>query len=467
VGGDQFINAGQTFQRAGLVTDGGDDPFVLTVNYGDGSPPETLTVSGSSPDHFFQLNHVYAAEGSFQVQVSVDDGYGGHDSASFFADVLLPGVPTAPAQEVTVSPGEAAKVSAPGVTVTYAHAADNKGDARVTVATVPRPVAGSLDASFFLDNKQGVSAAYDVRTINAGKSDVAVVTFSYSGDAAALPVLTYFDRASGQYLAIPPSSYVVDTASHTITLLLDSRSTPSLRQLGGTVFTVAIPVTVPVDTALVQQGLVQAAMVLDRRGGSLADSASHEGAQGVAAAAGSFLVSGSKSAVLAVDAAQDVGGFALAEGDLGPQGATAPWGRENGPLRELPAVRAVLTDLPGAPLTPAGFEIEPSQAAPSRKELPLLEAPPAAEPSPTGTKAAEEEVRHSEVTNDKGADTAAEPDLPAAQTRAPGGEESWRGALLLGAGAWLLPERGSKNGGRGVRPARSGSSLRPRRFQEV
>jgi hypothetical protein len=260
-------------------------------------------------------------------------------------------------------------------------------------------------------------------------------------------VLTWFDRASGQYLVVRPSALVVNTVERTIILVLEARSTPSLLLLGGTVFTIAVPVTVDVGPALAQSGLVQATMALDRGGAGTNSLAAHEAAAGVAGAA-VFVISGGRSAVGVVNAGQEAGGGA-AEGDgLGVRG-------ETGPLRELPAVRPVVTELPGLPLTPAGFEIDPGQQASQPQggsgpagSAPTSSAPPpsagsdpAGAPAPAGGAEEAEEVGS---------------DLAPVEVDSPGLDEGGRAGLLLAGTAWLAgPPRPSTRGGtrRGQRSA--------------
>lgn len=60
---------GETYTANGTFTDPGADPWGATVNYGDGSEPETLILTGKS----FTLSHTYIAQGTFTVTVRVSD----------------------------------------------------------------------------------------------------------------------------------------------------------------------------------------------------------------------------------------------------------------------------------------------------------------------------------------------------------------------------------------------------------
>ncbi|WP_445475358.1 PKD domain-containing protein [Methanococcoides methylutens] len=72
-GPDATINEGDTFDSSGSFTDPGDDTWTATVEYGDGSPGELLTLTGKT----FSLSHVYAVGGVYTVQVTVEDDDGG------------------------------------------------------------------------------------------------------------------------------------------------------------------------------------------------------------------------------------------------------------------------------------------------------------------------------------------------------------------------------------------------------
>ena len=61
----------ETYTVSGSFTDPGTDPWTATVDYGDGSGPTPLALSGRS----FTLAHVYGTAGVFTVTVSVSDDH--------------------------------------------------------------------------------------------------------------------------------------------------------------------------------------------------------------------------------------------------------------------------------------------------------------------------------------------------------------------------------------------------------
>ena len=63
---------GETYLASGSFADPGADPWTATVDYGDGSGVNTLSLGGKT----FSLSHVYAAAGTFAVTVRVSDDDG-------------------------------------------------------------------------------------------------------------------------------------------------------------------------------------------------------------------------------------------------------------------------------------------------------------------------------------------------------------------------------------------------------
>jgi DNA/RNA endonuclease G (NUC1) len=61
--------AGETYTASGSFTDPGDDPWTATVDYGDGSGVNALSLLGKT----FSLSHTYATAGTFTVTVRVSD----------------------------------------------------------------------------------------------------------------------------------------------------------------------------------------------------------------------------------------------------------------------------------------------------------------------------------------------------------------------------------------------------------
>ena len=75
-GSDDTISEGETFVSSGSFTDPGtdDSPFTATVDYGDGSGPQPLTILAGDA---FALSHIYLTSGEYTVTVAVTDKDGG------------------------------------------------------------------------------------------------------------------------------------------------------------------------------------------------------------------------------------------------------------------------------------------------------------------------------------------------------------------------------------------------------
>ena len=67
---DATVNEGSLFAGVGSLSDPDSQNWSASVNYGDGSGLETLSLNA---DRTFQLSHVYADNGVFPVTVTVTD----------------------------------------------------------------------------------------------------------------------------------------------------------------------------------------------------------------------------------------------------------------------------------------------------------------------------------------------------------------------------------------------------------
>jgi VCBS repeat-containing protein len=72
-GASAAIDQGNTFSGIGTITDAGADLASTTVDYGDGSGVQHLTLNGST----YVLNHRYTHAGAFTVTVMAQDSHGG------------------------------------------------------------------------------------------------------------------------------------------------------------------------------------------------------------------------------------------------------------------------------------------------------------------------------------------------------------------------------------------------------
>ena len=210
-----------------------------TVNYGDNSGAQPLTVDASGSA---QLSHVYAAQGSYTLSVTNFGSCGTTTAASERIDALPPG--PAGLAIASASPGAIGTITVPGAssltaTLTVAPT-DQSSGAGIVGATYP-----TTSSLFGVAGPAGlVLAAFDVRSINASSNDSAVVTFSYPDSGVATGAsLRFFDSSTGKFVAFRPSTLarnplVIDVADHRITIVIDKTSFPTITALTGTRFAV-------------------------------------------------------------------------------------------------------------------------------------------------------------------------------------------------------------------------------------
>lgn len=132
------INEGETFACMGSFVDPDLDIWTVTVDYGDGSGTQPLTLN---PDKTFQLSQVYADNGNYPVTVVVYDGGGRGSSQAMTVTVnnVAPSVGpiTAPFDPVRV--GTSVEVNAsftdPGILDTHTATWD-WGDGNITSGSI-------------------------------------------------------------------------------------------------------------------------------------------------------------------------------------------------------------------------------------------------------------------------------------------------------------------------------------------
>jgi hypothetical protein len=220
-------------------TDPGADTWAAFADFGDGTGRQSVKVSG----HTLLLDHVYHAEGTFQVQLTLADKDGGTATLTEQAVVFLPG--TSNIKIVTVPPGGTATVTIPGATVIFSNIGGT-GPAIVALGLVnPKSLSG-LAGSPTNDPKNLVSA-FDIRALNASSPNVLTARLSYgNGTSSADPTVLYYDKTAAAFAGVHgsttrPNSFVVDKAGHTVTVMIGDTSTPKVTDLAGTVFTVSVP----------------------------------------------------------------------------------------------------------------------------------------------------------------------------------------------------------------------------------
>jgi hypothetical protein len=192
------LNEGDTFTRAGSFTDPGADTWTATVNYGDGSGVQALSLSGKT----FSLSHLYADDGSHTVTVTItDDDTGvGSDQVAITVNNVAPaanaGAATATQNEgdtftsagsftdpgadtwtATVNYGDGSGVQAlslSGKTFNLSHLYTDNGNFTVTVTVT--------------DDDTGAGSGQVVITVNNVTPYITTVTIPVSPIAVGNPV---------------------------------------------------------------------------------------------------------------------------------------------------------------------------------------------------------------------------------------------------------------------------------------
>jgi hypothetical protein len=156
------------FSRSLSFTDPGADFWSGTVNFGDGSGNQDLRVDQASK--WFDLNHVYAADGTYSVSVTVRDDDGGSLTDSFAVTVFLNTPPEANDDNVSTDEDNAVTFNV----LDNDTDEQNNIDARATVA-LTEPSRGTL-----IDNGSGsftFNASGAFESLAVGES--AQVSFDY------------------------------------------------------------------------------------------------------------------------------------------------------------------------------------------------------------------------------------------------------------------------------------------------
>ncbi|WP_299291141.1 PKD domain-containing protein [Nitrosopumilus sp.] len=226
-GTDGTINEGDLFSTTGSFVDPGEDPWVVSVDFGDGTGTSNV---GFESDKTFLLEHVYDNDGVYDVTVTVDDGA---DSVFGKFSVTVDNVaPTVDAgNDVTIDEGDLfsslGSFSDPGseiptITVDY-------GDGSGPQVVVPNPD-GSIDLSHVYSNdgvytvmvsaNDGLSSSSDTgtvtvenvlpivgvddKTVGDNKDFTATGSFSDPGNDSWSATVDYGDGTGVQPLALNP-----------------------------------------------------------------------------------------------------------------------------------------------------------------------------------------------------------------------------------------------------------------------
>jgi len=101
-GEDVTLHSGERLVRAVGIEDQSPGNLEITIDYGDGSDEETLTVATAARS--LGLNHVYTSVGQYVVTVHAEDDYGFYNEATFTVEAInaAPKFQSKPVQEALV-----------------------------------------------------------------------------------------------------------------------------------------------------------------------------------------------------------------------------------------------------------------------------------------------------------------------------------------------------------------------------
>jgi PKD repeat protein len=255
-GEDASIDEGSTFTGSGDFSDPGADTWTATVDYGDGSGVQALTLAA---DQTFALSHTYADDGVYTVTVTVsdDDGGTGSDTVEVTVSNVAPtpdisdepasspegtqitlgGSATDPSSidtaagftftwgvtkngaphgsgQTSLSPEPSSSFSfTPDDNGTYEvtlTATDKDGDSDSTTVTITvTNVAPTITSSTFSFNPFSGVVSSMVSWTDPGSADTQTVTWSYFKDGVPIPVPPAKGPLSGQ----PASGSAGDTST--------------------------------------------------------------------------------------------------------------------------------------------------------------------------------------------------------------------------------------------------------------
>ena len=217
---------------AGITLRGGsnlDSPIIFSIVSGPahgslgpiGSP--TCTFNPGETDCTAAVIYTpdpgYSGPDSFTY--SVGDSDGTVDATASIAVVPAPPPGFTDTAFTGADPGTSATLTLPGIQGTLLNPPSAAGPAYFVLATYP-PNAGNT--------------VYDVRSVSTGPGAQLTVSFRYSGDIA--PTVLFFDPKTGTLTPVRSTTVLVDPDAHTVTVVLDQNSFPTLSALTGTRFEV-------------------------------------------------------------------------------------------------------------------------------------------------------------------------------------------------------------------------------------
>ena len=174
---------GQLLHYTGAFTDPDPDAWTGTVNFGDGSASQPLTLN---QDKTFAFDHAFASGGSYTVTVDVADNFlgsffsGAIGSRSLIVSITGNGPPHAVADAATLTTGTAVAINV------LANDTDPDGD-HLTVTTVTQPASRHGKVTI---NANGTLTYTQTVFVNGAEAFTYTVSDGHGGTATATVTVT-------------------------------------------------------------------------------------------------------------------------------------------------------------------------------------------------------------------------------------------------------------------------------------
>lgn len=203
------LNEGDTYLANDSFTDPDSISWTATVDYGDGSGVQSLTLSGTN----FSLSHVYKDNGTYTVTVSVTDNQGatGAGTAIITVNNIPPtvGVITAPTNPVRVNTATtvSANFTDPGVLDTHT-AIWNWGDSTTSTGVVTESNGSGSVSGIHNYTVAGVYAISLIVTDNNGASGNSSYNsiIVYDPSSGSITGSGSFNSQAGAYVSNPTAT---------------------------------------------------------------------------------------------------------------------------------------------------------------------------------------------------------------------------------------------------------------------
>ena len=218
------------FSEAGSFSDSFGNTWTATVNYGDGTSTQPLTLNA---DKTFTLSHAYGPPGTYTVTVTITSDTGGVATATMTVNVVIP--PTT-VSLVTIDAGAMQHSRLTTITVSFAtpiQVSTLTGLGAITLTRTDTTRTGGVIGTVV---QTGATGANGRITISPSSGVVSSITLTFSNaDGSGISAgVEYGSLADGYWqLAIPSLGYISQAGSSTLFRLFGDINGDSTVTAGG------------------------------------------------------------------------------------------------------------------------------------------------------------------------------------------------------------------------------------------